>query len=311
MERINVAIILVTYNGMQWLNTCLQSCKNYSVIIVDNASTDETVTFIQNNYPNVTLLKQTKNLGFGQANNLGIRYALDQGAAHVFLLNQDAYLIGNVLENLMTFQKANPTYGILSPIHITGDKQRLDTNFSKYMLKEKTGKFYSDFVLGNPLAKVYEVPFVNAAAWLLSRECLETVGGFDPLFFHYGEDDNYCQRIIYHGFKIGVLPKVFVIHDRGNRVQLQPEVFSKQYYKEIEKSYKVRFANILLDNTIKLKRDKLSRTILKLRLKIKFQRASLHARELSLLKQLQPAIEKSRQINKTKGTHYLYKKNGH
>jgi GT2 family glycosyltransferase len=290
---------------MSWLEKCLKSCAKYPIVIVDNASTDDTVSFIETNYPNITLLKQSKILGFGQANNIGIRYALDQGAAHVFLLNQDAYLIDNVLEDIVTFQKANPTYGILSPIHITGDKQRLDSNFSKYMLKEKTGKFYSDFVLGNPLEKVYEVPFVNAAAWLLSRECIETIGGFDPLFFHYGEDDNYCQRVLYHGFKIGVLPKSFVIHDREDRVKNKPEVFSEAYYKNIMKTYRVRFANILLENTIKLKQDKLSRSIWKLRLKLKFQSASLHARELSLLKELQPAIEKSRQINKTKGAHYL------
>lgn len=191
MNNDKVYILIVTYNGMPWLKQCLDSCASYPIIIADNASSDETVCFIETNYPNVTVLKQSNNLGFGQANNIGIRYALDQGAEQVFLLNQDAYLVGSALEVLMEFQKQHPEYGVLSPIHITGDQKKLDKNFSNFMLKEKTGQFYSDFVLGNRLAAVYEVSFVNAAAWLVSKKCLESVGGFDPLFFHYGEDDNY------------------------------------------------------------------------------------------------------------------------
>src|SRR5690606_2852196 len=172
MKNFSVTIIVVTYNGMSWINKCLGSCTNYQVIVVDNASTDDTVSFIETHYLQVSLLKQTKNLGFGQANNIGIRYALDQGAEHVFLLNQDAYLVEDALEQLLRFQQNHADYGILSPIHLTGNQQKLDANFSNYMLKEKTGQFYSDFVLGNALAPVYEIPFVNAAAWLVSKTCL-------------------------------------------------------------------------------------------------------------------------------------------
>lgn len=290
---------------MQWIDTCLKSCDNYSVIVVDNASTDETVAFIASNYPTVTLLKQAKNLGFGQANNLGIRYALDHGAEHVFLLNQDAYLVEDVLEQLVRFQKSHPDYGILSPIHITGNQQKLDKNFSNYMLHENTGQFYSDFVLGNPINEVYEVPFVNAAAWLVSGKCLETVGGFDPLFFHYGEDDNYCQRVRYHGFKIGVLPKACVIHDREDRVQERPEVFSAAYFRNKEKQYKVVYANINEANTIDLKIAKLKNMILKLQFKMKYKRAADYKKELSILLKIKPLVEKSRIKNKEVGAHYL------
>ena len=301
----NVFVIIVSYNGMSWMRNCLDSCATYPIILVDNASTDESVSFIETNYPNVILIKQSKNLGFGQANNIGIRYALDQGAEHLLLLNQDAYLMGSVLEDLITFQKQHPEYGVLSPIHITGDKKKLDKNFSNFMLKEKTGQFYSDFVLGNTLADVYEVPFVNAAAWLISRKCLETVGGFDPLFFHYGEDDNYCQRANYHGFKIGVLPQVYVIHDREDRVAINPSLFSLEYYKNIEKSYKIIYANINTNNTITLKVEKLKKTIIKLQLKLNFSRASSFQKELNILFRMKPLIEKSREINRVKGTHYL------
>ena len=298
-------IVIVTYNGMRWLKQCLDSCEEYPVIVVDNASTDKTVSFIETHYPHVTLFKQVSNLGFGQANNLGISYALEQGAEHILLLNQDAYLVDNVLEELVTFQRQHAEYGVLSPIHITGNQQKLDKNFSNYMIREKTGQFYSDFVLGNPINEVYEVPFVNAAAWLVSRKCLETVGGFDPLFFHYGEDDNYCQRVAYHGFKIGVLPKAYVIHDREDRVSERPKVFSTTYFKNKEKHYKVTYANINDVNTIDLKIAKLRKMVFKLQLKMKHKRASDYKKELSLLLKIKPLIEKSRLLNKQKGANYL------
>lgn len=85
---------------MQWLQKCLDSCKGYQVIIVDNNSTDGTVSFIKENFPNIHLIPQTENLGFGQANNIGIKYALEQRAEYVFLLNQDAYLQEGCLGNL-------------------------------------------------------------------------------------------------------------------------------------------------------------------------------------------------------------------
>lgn len=301
----NEYIIIVTFNGMAWIDTCLKSCINYPTIVVDNASDDETVSFIEANYPNVILLKQSVNFGFGQANNIGIRYALDRGAEHVFLLNQDAYLVDDVLDKLIDFQKKNSSYGILSPIHITGDKKKLDRNFANFMLKEDSGQFYSDFVLGNILASVYDVPFVNAAAWLISKKCLETVGGFDPLFFHYGEDDNYCQRVHYHGFKIGVLPQCYIIHDRENREIKQPVIFSDEYYRNSEKVYKVRFANILMPNAIDKKTEHLKRIILKLQLQAKFKRANGFKMELKLLKKLYPEIAKSRSQNALKGMHYI------
>lgn len=302
----NEYIIIVTFNGMAWIDTCLKSCINYPTIVVDNASDDETVSFIETNYPNVKLLKHASNLGFGQANNIGIRYALDRGAEHVFLLNQDAYLVDDVLDKLIDFQKKNSSYGILSPIHITGDKKKLDRNFANFMLKEDSGQFYSDFVLGNILASVYDVPFVNAAAWLISKKCLETVGGFDPLFFHYGEDNNYCQRVLFHDFKIGVVPNSFIIHDRIERAKVKP--YSQEYYKNQEKTYKVKFANVFNDNylvDIEIKIKQVKKRILRAILLLRIKNYFLLKRELCLLFRVKDEIKISQNRNRISGMHYL------
>lgn len=299
------SIVIVTYNGIPWLEKCLDSCKFYDVVVVDNASTDETVSFIEANYPNFTIIKLEKNNGFGAANNIGIRYCLNRGAENIFLLNQDAYLVEDVMLKMVDFQIQNPKYGILSPIHVTGNREKLDYNFSHFMLREKSGQFYSDFVLGNSIKDVYDVPFVNAAAWLVSKSCFEKVGGFDPLFFHYGEDDNYCQRVLFHNLKIGVLPNCYVIHDREHRKKKKPEVFSKAYYEQVEHRSKVKFANINSINSIGDKIRFLKRGVLKALIKCNFKNTKGLNNELLLLKKLRPKIEKSRKKNKEIGSHYL------
>lgn len=239
-------IVIATYNAKPWLDKCLSSIdfNQYKVVVVDNNSTDGTIEKIKAYFPQVNLFIQDKNLGFGQANNIGISYALKQGAEHVFLLNQDAYLVDDVLEKLIKFQSRNNEYGILSPIHVNADKTKLDRNFSTYLRYDKNPHFFSDHVIGKSLKNVYEVPFVNAAGWLISKKCLMTVGGFDPLFFHYGEDDNYCQRLKYHGFKIGILPNLFLIHDREDRLKPEIEVYSKEYYQLQLRKFKVINADI-------------------------------------------------------------------
>lgn len=290
---------------MRWLEKCLKSCKNQSIIVVDNGSVDDTCYYIETNFPDIILLKQNENKGFGQANNLAISYALEKGADHVFLLNQDAYLIDNVLDELTVFQNNHMEYGIISPIHVTNDRHKIDEKFANYMLKEVTGQFYSDFVLGNSIKPVYEVPFVNAASWLISKKCLETIGGFDPLFFHYGEDDNYCQRVIYHNFKIGVLPKTYVIHDRSDRKKSKITEFSHAYYEHKLRVFKRKQANILQSENINNTILKLRKTVLSLILQLKFSRGFSYCKELELLRQVKPKILKSREVNIKKGKHYL------
>ena len=91
-----IVAIIVTYNAVPWLERCLGSLQASSVpvqtVIVDNRSTDETVNTIRTRYPQTVLIENQENLGFGQANNIGIRYALEHEATHVLLLNQDAWI---------------------------------------------------------------------------------------------------------------------------------------------------------------------------------------------------------------------------
>lgn len=302
-----ISIIIVTYNGIKWIQKCLESVRLYSVILIDNNSSDGTENFIKSNYPEIDLLQQEKNLGFGQANNIGISYALEQGADYVFLLNQDAYLEDGSLEKLIEVSKKNPQFGILSPIHLNGKADKLDENFSNYLNYRANPDFYSDFILKKPLLDVYDVPFVNAAGWLMSRECLETVGGFDPLFFHYGEDDNYCQRLNYHGFKIGVVPDARLLHDRENRTGQEISFGGRKYFQAMERQMKLKYADINkpwdpeLDNLIRKRKN----AWLKTTVKLDFKRGAFFRNEYLMLQRLRSEVFLSRETNKLQGLNYL------
>lgn len=210
--------IICTYNGREWIERCIDSLKDsYLIIVVDNGSTDGTVEFIERQYPNINLIKSQQNLGFGAANNIGMKYALDNGADYVFLLNQDAWTINDSLKMLVKILDKNKEYGVLSPIHLNGSGEMLDRKFGNYLYKNGGRKFITDKITGKDTKDIVNISFVNAAAWLLSRKCIEEVGYFDSLFIHYGEDTNYLQRVRFHGFKIGVLGSTFIHHDReGN-----------------------------------------------------------------------------------------------
>jgi GT2 family glycosyltransferase len=301
-------IIIVTYNGMQWIDTCLKSIpSDYQTVIVDNNSTDGTSAFIRENYPQYTLLQQDRNLGFGQANNKGISYALEQNADAVFLLNQDAYLFDQSIIQLELTYQNNTEYGILSPIHVDATKKKMDRQFSYYLDYDSNSSFHSDAFFKD-LKPIYDVPFVNAAGWFIPRPTLEKIGGFDPLFFHYGEDNNYCQRLRYHGLQIGVVSNALMIHDRENRKEKAIELYSREAIEKRLRKIKYQVADINNSNGEQIlcaKLQELRRATLKNRFFINKSKLFYHSQLFHQLKMEWHPIIESRAINKDIGSHYL------
>lgn len=213
---LKVYAVVVTYNGQEWLDRCLgslsQSKLQVHILVVDNASIDGTPDYIEQHFPEIELVRSTKNLGFGRGNNIGLKKALAQGAEYVFLLNQDAWIEPDTLEKLIQVQKENPQYGILSPVHLEGSGDKLEYHFSTYVSPGYCRSFSSDAYLGQ-LKNLYETRFVNAACWLMDSEVLKVTGVFDPLFSHYGEDEDLVNRLKFFNFKIGVVPQAIVYHD--------------------------------------------------------------------------------------------------
>lgn len=215
MCNMNIYVIIVVYKGCQWYERCFCSLRNATIplntIVIDNNSNDGTVEYIKENFPEIYLIELNNNIGFGRANNLGIRYALDHDCDYVFLLNQDTWIKPDSIEKLVSIAKQYPEYGILSPMHIRSDEQSL------YIQIEDGSKDHGNQLLADcyfsKLKDVYSFKYINAAAWLITRKTLMTVGGFDPIFFLYAEDDNYLQRLSYHKLKLGLVPSAQIIHD--------------------------------------------------------------------------------------------------
>ena len=201
----------MTYNAMPWLERCLDSIRVSShradIVVIDNGSSDGTQECIKTDYPDVELMESETNLGFGAANNIAFRKALEKGYDFVYLLNQDAWLEKHTLKTLIAASR--PESGILSPLQkdATG---RLDRNFSRKCGKQL--KVLDKIAADDKL--VVTVPFVMAAHWLMRRDAIEKVGAFSPAFKQYGEDDNYIDRLHYFGLKCGVVPAASAVHDR-------------------------------------------------------------------------------------------------
>ena len=221
-----ICAVIVTYNGERWIGAAIKdlsaSASVGHIIVVDNGSTDETRKRIAES-PKVCLIAKSRNTGFGRANNEGIREALQRGAEHILLLNQDACISPKNLSILEEALIRNSEYGIASPVHLNYDGTTIDPYFISYMSADPA--MISDLYFQRSKT-IYEVPFVNAAAWLVSRGVFEKAGGFDPLFFLYGEDTDYCRRIRRHGFKLGIVPATTANH--AHMVQDQTKLSLKR-----------------------------------------------------------------------------------
>lgn len=259
-----VSVIIVTYNAMKWAEKCFSSLKSSTVpvtcIVIDNGSTDGTQHFIQTHFPEVDFIQSEKNLGFGKANNIGIEKAYKNGADFFYLMNQDAWIYPDSLEKLLNIYEKHSDHneiGILSPMHLDGSEQFLDIFLDKYIAHnfEKT-RLISDLYF-QKLKPFYELNFINAAHWLIPRNTIETVGGFNPYFFHYGEDIEYVNRVHFHQKKILLVLDSKVVHD--GKQNLRKVDLTK--YEDL--SIETKMINPNLPNAIIFEKKSLRKSILK------------------------------------------------
>lgn len=254
MKRIFV--VIVTYKGHLWYERCFKSLRDSEIpiqtVVIDNASDDGTVEYVREHFPEIHMIESKENLGFGRANNLGMRYALDNGADYVFLLNQDAWVEPNTIGELVRIAEKHQEYGILCPLQVNAEKSKVLNGVIDFLSypTHTCYELFNDLLLGNK-KEIYSVREMNAAAWLLPRKTLETVGGFDPIFLHYGEDWNYMSRVLYHNMKIGLSPHMLVVHDCIERVK-QEKGYAATYDKWLlQRTTDLLYPDSILDEMCK------------------------------------------------------------
>lgn len=222
-----IYVIIVTYNGAPWIRGALESLRSSrqpcTAVVIDNASTDDTADIVRREFPEAILVAQLENTGFGRGNNVGISLAMKDGADYVFLLNQDAFVTPDAIGLLTAFLEAHPEYAVATPLHCSPDLGSLDPNTQQSYLQRYAPDYLSDACLGL-IKDHYPIRGINAAAWMVRREAFATVGGFDPLFFMYGEDDDLIDRFAHLGQRFALVPDSRIVHLRARSPRPKPSL---------------------------------------------------------------------------------------
>jgi hypothetical protein len=231
MATHDLSIVVLNYNTASLLARCLRSIQQYApqaqVIVVDNASTDQSASFVRNLFPSVQLIENPTNCGFARGMNVGIRHAT---ASVLFLLNADTELVPNTLPSLLQAFDQLPRAGILGPAQYlpvqSGTSQTghyLASVFPDPTLVREFGRlvlftdvFAARFQWGPWRVRSSRTPkqvdWLMGAALLIRRTCLDALEGFDEAQFMYGEDWDLCHRSRLAGWQVWFVPAASIIH---------------------------------------------------------------------------------------------------
>ncbi len=208
-----IYIIILNYNGKSDTINCLYSLssaklENTTTLVIDNASIDGSVNEIKKTFPKVSIIENETNLGYAEGNNVGIKFAYDQGADYILLLNNDIKVDPYFLEELLCLASKKPKGGIFgSAIYRYDNPDKL----------EHLGGFYNpstcEFVSNKKnLKSPKKVDYVCGCTILIKRDVIEKVGFFEPKFFLMWEEADLCTRAIREGFEIWAQPTSKIWH---------------------------------------------------------------------------------------------------
>jgi GT2 family glycosyltransferase len=214
-----VLIVVLCYNGVGMTLQCLESLHRLEydladILIVDNASQDNTAAIVQSRFPDVTVIETGANLGFAAGNNVGLRYALDHNYDYALLLNNDTEIAADTLQSLVSTAEADPAIGIVGPtIYFYDQPSRIWSAGGMIDWQNGTSRMRDigqtdDSRQRSPA----DVDFVSGCALLCKRSVLKHVGLLDERFFMYYEETEWCVRATRSGFSIVHVPTAHVWH---------------------------------------------------------------------------------------------------
>jgi GT2 family glycosyltransferase len=216
----SIAIIVLNWNGRDLTLDCLRSLEgvttpNLRTILVDNASSDGTVEAVRRRYDaRITIIQNAENLGFAAGNNAGIRRALDDGADHILLLNNDTVVAEDFVDRLLEPMVGTPDIGITAPkiyyaepekqIWFAGGEISMWRGVAKHTgIREMDRGQYDT---------AHDIDYATGCAFLARRTVFEKIGDLDPGYRAYFEDADFCVRARQAGFRIRYVPAAHVWH---------------------------------------------------------------------------------------------------
>lgn len=231
MPQVDISISIVSYNTRDLLRACLQSLEarrdevEMEIIVIDNNSTDGSAEMVRAEFPKVFLIEAGENLGYGRANNLGLK---DANGRYFFVLNSDTEVQPGALRALVDFLDHHPKAGAVTAQLILPDGSiqpscATDPNLMKVFWEQTYldrlfphNKITGGYTMTHwDYDDVREVEQVAGAAVVIRREAWRQIGGFDPAFFMYFEDTDLCIRLRKAGWSIWFLPDARVHHKVG------------------------------------------------------------------------------------------------
>lgn len=213
-----VLIVIVSYNGAEYIGDCLSSVykstyprADFKVLIVDNASTDNTVELIKNQYSDVALIEKEKNVGFVGGNNIGMQYAIDHSYDYVYLLNQDTVVEPNFLDQVVDLAETkNDIAAVQSKLLLFENKEQINSvgNQIHYL----GFGFAGGHKTPDRELSVQEITYASGAAMLVRVSVLKDIGLFNKDFFMYHEDTDLGWRMWLAGYRVLLEPSSIVYH---------------------------------------------------------------------------------------------------
>lgn len=218
-----VAIIILNWNGKKDTIECLESLKqvtypNYEILLVDNGSTDKSVEYFRELYPEIDIIKNEKNLGFAEGNNVAIRKVVERETKYILLLNNDTVVDKNFLDELIHIAESDQNIGILGPtIYHYTQRNKIQSAGAKILWnKGKDSIFKSNKLDKGGDDKITEVDYVSGCALLAKVEVFKKIGYFNKDYFAYWEETDLCIRAHKALYKIIQVPKAKIWHKGGS-----------------------------------------------------------------------------------------------
>lgn len=246
-NRVVLSVIIVNYNVKHFLSSCLNSIYSSlkdipaEIFVVDNDSSDGSVSMIREKFPEVHLIENSDNEGFAKANNKALKIAKGD---FLLLLNPDTLVQENTFSECLDFFAKNPKTGGLGVRMIDGTGQFLPeskrgfpgiwTSFCKISGLYKwfpNSSFFNRYYLGHiPEFQIAKIEVLTGAFLMFPRKVMEKIGMLDERFFMYGEDVDFSYRINQAGYELYYLPTTTIVHYKGESTKKSSVNYIKTFY---------------------------------------------------------------------------------